>query len=460
MDFRLERDTLGKVKIACTALWGAQTQRSLENFRIGNDKIPMELIYSYAIVKKAAAITNQELNVLEADKADLIIKVCDEILNHEHDSAFPLSVWQTGSGTQTNMNLNEVISNRAQLLLGKTLEDSERFLSANDDVNKSQSSNDTFPTAMHISAFTILKEKTIPHLGALKDSFQNKSNDFSSIVKIGRTHYMDATPITLGQVFSGYVAQLDFGIKALENSLEHLSILAIGGTAVGTGLNTPKKYSTTVVKKISELTKIDFKPSQNKFEGIAAHDAIVESHHALKQLAISLMKIANDIRMLGSGPRAGLGELNLPANEPGSSIMPGKVNPTQCEAMTMVCAQIIGNDSAITVGGMSGQFELNAFKPLMIFNFLNSARILADTTKSFKENCIDGIEANRDQIDSQLKNSLMLVTALNPHIGYKNSAKIANEAFKNKTTLKEEALKSGLVSEKDFDTWVDPTKMV
>lgn len=460
MDFRIEKDTLGDVKIKKDSLWGAQTQRSLENFKIGDNLIPKELIYAYATLKKAAAMTNSELGVLDQEKAELITNVCDEILTNQHDDAFPLSVWQTGSGTQTNMNLNEVIANRANLIKGKSLESDERILSPNDDVNKSQSSNDTFPTAMHIAAYKLIKEETLPALISLKNSLQKKSSEFSNIVKIGRTHFMDATPITLGQEFSGYVSQLEFGIKALENSLEHLSYLAIGGTAVGTGLNAPESYDSIIVKKINHLTKIDFKSSHNKFEGIAAHDAIVETHHALKQLAVSLMKIANDIRMLGSGPRCGLGEISLPTNEPGSSIMPGKVNPTQCEAMTMVCAQIIGNDSAITIGGMNGHFELNAFKPLMIFNFLNSARILADASKSFEVNCTSGITANTDQIKEQLDNSLMLVTALNNHIGYKNSAKIAEAAFKNKTTLKEEALKSGLVSEVDFDKWVDPRKMV
>lgn len=457
---RQEKDTLGIVEVPKDKYWGAQTQRSFENFKIGNNTMPLEVIYAFAILKKAAALTNQELNILDKDKSDLICKVCDEILSKKLDDEFPLTVWQTGSGTQTNMNVNEVVSNRAHVLLGNKLDGGERSLSANDDVNKSQSSNDTFPTAMHISAYKLLIEKTIPAVEDLKNCLQKKSHAFMDIIKIGRTHFMDATPIRLGQEFSGYVAQLEFGLIALKNSLAHLSQLALGGTAVGTGLNTPKGYSELVAKKISDLTKLPFKTASNKFESLAAHDALIESHNALKQLAVSLMKIGNDIRMLSSGPRSGIGEIILPVNEPGSSIMPGKTNPTQCEALTMVCAQIIGNDVAMSVAGMSGQFELNVFKPMMIFNFLNSAQLMADACNSFNKNCVQGIEGNHKRIQEHLDRSLMLVTSLNSHIGYYKAAEIANAAYKNQTSLKEEALKSGYVTAEEFELWVDPKAMV
>lgn len=460
VDTRKEKDTLGIVEVPKDKYWGAQTQRSFENFKIGQNTMPLEVIYAFAILKKAAALANQELNVLTSDKAQLICKVCDEILSSKLDSEFPLTVWQTGSGTQTNMNINEVVSNRAHVLLGNKLDGGERSLSANDDVNKSQSSNDTFPTAMHISAYKLLIVKTIPAVEDLKNCLQKKSQDFMEIIKIGRTHFMDATPIRLGQEFSGYTAQLEFGLIALRNSLAHLSQLALGGTAVGTGLNTPKGYSELVAKKISELTKLPFKTANNKFESLAAHDALVESHNALKQLAVSLMKIGNDIRMLSSGPRSGIGEIILPVNEPGSSIMPGKTNPTQCEALTMVCAQIMGNDVAMSVAGMSGQFELNVFKPMMIFNFLNSAQLMADACNSFNKNCVQGIEANHKRIQEHLDRSLMLVTSLNSHIGYYKAAEIANAAYKNQTSLKEEALKSGYVTAEEFELWVDPKAMV
>jgi len=460
MSKRIEKDTLGKIDVHADRYWAAQTQRSLENFKIGENPMPKEVIYAFAIIKKAAALTNQELNVLSSDKAEIICKVCDEILLNKWDQEFPLSVWQTGSGTHTNMNINEVIANRAHVLLGHTLGHGTLLLSPNDDINKSQSSNDTFSSAMHISAYKMLIEKTIPGIESLKTGLEQKSREFSSIIKVGRTHLMDATPVTLGQELSGHVAQLDFGIKSLKNSLSHLSQIALGATSVGTGINTPKGYSVLVAKKVSDLTKYPFQTAHNKFESIATHDALVESHGALKQIAVSLMKIANDIRMLSSGPRCGLGEIILPANEPGSSIMPGKINPTQCEALTMVCAQVIGNDVAISIGGMSGQFELNTFKPLIIFNFLNSARLIADACVSFNKNCILGIKVDKKRIKKYLESSLMLVTSLNPHIGYDKAAEIANAAHRNETSIREEALKSGHVTAQQFDLWVDPKKML
>ena len=460
MKYRIEKDTLGKVKVPADKYWGAQTERSRKNFKIGNEaSMPLEIIYAFAYLKKAAAYTNFDLGILSLEKRDLISKVCDEILNGDHDNQFPLVIWQTGSGTQSNMNINEVISNRAQIINGGSLDDKIKIIHPNDDVNKSQSSNDTFPTAMHIAAYKELVEKTIPALEKLKTSFDLKSKNFMDIVKIGRTHLMDATPITLGQVFSGYVSQLDHGLRALKKSLIHLSEIALGGTAVGTGINTPKGYSTLVAKYISELTKMPFKTAENKFEALAAHDAIVESHGSLKQLAVSLNKIANDIRMLASGPRSGIGEIIIPSNEPGSSIMPGKINPTQCEAVTMVCAQVIGNDIAISTGGMQGHFELNVFKPMIASNFLNSARIIGDACLSFEMNCIIGIEPNYVNLKRNLDNSLMLVTALNNKIGYEKAAKIAKNAYINGTTLKQESINLGYVTEEEFDEWVKPEDM-
>ncbi len=461
MQYRIEKDTMGEVKVPADKLWGAQTERSLENFKIGPQaSMPLEIIYGFAYLKKAAAYTNYELGVLSEEKRDYIAKVCDEILAGKHDDQFPLVIWQTGSGTQSNMNVNEVIANRAQQLAGRTIGEGEKVLQPNDDVNKSQSSNDTFPTGMHIAAYKKLIETTIPGVEQLQNTLSKKALDFKKVVKIGRTHFMDATPLTLGQEFSGYAAQLDYGIKALKNTLPHLSELALGGTAVGTGLNTPEGYDIKVAAYISEFTGLPFVTAVNKFEALAAHDAFVESHGALKQLAVSLNKIANDIRMLASGPRSGIGELNIPANEPGSSIMPGKVNPTQCEALTMVCSQVIGNDMAIAVGGMQGQFELNVFKPVMAANFLQSAQLLGDACVSFDVNCAQGIEPNYKMIEKQLNNSLMLVTALNTKIGYYKAAEIANTAHKNGTTLKEEAVNLGYVSAEDFDDWVRPEKMV
>ena len=460
MDYRIEKDTLGEVKVPSDKYWGAQTQRSLENFKIGNQRMPIEVIYAFAILKKAAAKTNTELGVLVKEKSSLITQVCDEILERKWDNQFPLVVWQTGSGTQTNMNVNEVIANRAHVLRGNKLGEGEKFVQANDDVNKSQSSNDTFPTAMHIAAYKLLIENTIPSIEKLLKTLVEKSKAMNSVVKIGRTHFMDATPLTLGQEFSGYAAQLSHGLKALKNTLPHLSELALGGTAVGTGLNTPKGYAELVAKNIAEISGLPFKTAENKFEALAAHDALVETHGALKQLAVSLMKIANDIRMLGSGPRSGIGEINIPANEPGSSIMPGKVNPTQCEALTMVCAQVMGNDVAISVGGMSGQFELNVFKPMMIYNLLNSAQLLGDACLSFNKHCVKGIEPNHKRIKEHLDNSLMIVTALNTKIGYYKAAEIANAAHKNNTTLKEEAIRLGYVTAQEFDSWVDPQNMI
>ena len=461
MDYRIEKDTIGEVKVPSNRLWGAQTERSKNNFKIGpSGSMPMELIYAFAILKKAAALTNQEKGILDKKKSDTISKVCDEILEGKLDNEFPLVIWQTGSGTQTNMNVNEVISNRAHQILGNKLGKGEKLISPNDDVNKSQSSNDTFPTAMHIAAYKLIVENTIPALEDLRSSIGSKVKEFTSIVKIGRTHLMDATPITLGQEFSAYESQLDHGIVSLKNSLGHLSEIALGGTAVGTGINTPEGYAKRVAEVIKDLTKLPFKSADNKFEALSAHDAIVETHSALKGLAVSLNKIANDIRMLASGPRSGIGEINLPINEPGSSIMPGKVNPTQCEAMTMVCAQIIGNDTAITFGGTQGHYQLNVFKPMIAANILESARLLADACNSFNTNCVSGITANKDVIKAKLDNSLMLVTALNTKIGYYKAAEIANAAFKNGTSLKDEAIKLGYLTAEEYDLWVKPEDMV
>jgi fumarate hydratase class II len=461
MSFRIEKDTIGEIQVESTKYWGAQTERSRNNFKIGPPaSMPLEIVHAFAVLKKAAAITNFQLGVLEENKKDLIAKVCDEILDNQLNDEFPLVVWQTGSGTQSNMNVNEVIANRAHVLNGGSLEEGNSTLKANDDVNKSQSSNDTFPTAMHIAAYKVIIEKTIPGVTALRETLETKALKFKEVVKIGRTHLMDATPLTLGQEFSGYVSQIDHGLKALNNTMEHLSELALGGTAVGTGLNTPKGYAEMVSKNIAELTNLPFITAKNKFEALAAHDAIVETHGALKQLAVSINKIANDIRMLASGPRSGIGELVIPANEPGSSIMPGKVNPTQCEALTMVCAQIMGNDVAISFGGAQGHYELNVFKPMMAKNLIESATILADATLSFNEHCAKGIEPNHANIEKLLNNSLMLVTALNTKIGYYKAAEIANTAHKNGTTLKEEAINLGYVTAEDYDLWVDPKKMI
>ncbi|HLF34366.1 MAG TPA: class II fumarate hydratase [Cyclobacteriaceae bacterium] len=459
---RIEKDTMGPVEVPAEKYWGAQTQRSKLNFTIGGEKMkmPVEIVRAFAVLKKASALTNFELGVLAKDKADIIAKVCDEIQAGQLDDQFPLVVWQTGSGTQSNMNANEVIANRAHVLMGGNLMDAKKMIHPNDDVNKSQSSNDTFPTAMSIAAYKILVDHTIPNIEKLRETLHRKSVAFKNIVKIGRTHFMDATPLTLGQEFSGYVSQIEHGIQALKNSLRHLSELALGGTAVGTGLNTPKGYAEKVAAKIGDLTGYPFITAPNKYESLASHDAHVEASGSLKQLAVSLMKIANDIRMLSSGPRSGIGEILIPENEPGSSIMPGKVNPTQCEALTMVCAQVIGNDVAISIGGINGHFELNVFKPLIIYNFLNSARLLGDACESFNDHCAVGIEPNLTVIKHHVENSLMLVTALNTHIGYENAAKIAKKAHKEGTTLKEAALSLGLVSEKDFDIWVDPKKMI
>ncbi|HET8886613.1 MAG TPA: class II fumarate hydratase [Salinimicrobium sp.] len=461
MEYRIEKDTMGEVKVPADKLWGAQTERSRNNFKIGAaGSMPLEIIYGFAYLKKAAAFTNCELGVLPVEKRDLIAKVCEEILEGKHDDQFPLVIWQTGSGTQSNMNMNEVIANRAHQLAGKNIGEGEKTLQPNDDVNKSQSSNDTFPTGMHIAAYKKVVQVTIPGVKALRNTLKKKSEEFKNVVKIGRTHFMDATPLTLGQEFSGYVAQLDHGLKALENTLPHLAELALGGTAVGTGLNTPKGYSKRVAEFIAKFTELPFVSAGNKFEALAAHDAFVETHGALKQLAVSLNKIANDIRMLSSGPRSGIGELNIPANEPGSSIMPGKVNPTQCEALTMVCAQVMGNDVAMTVGGMQGQFELNVFKPLMASNLLQSAQLLGDACVSFNEHCAVGITPNQKRITELLNNSLMLVTALNTKIGYYKAAEIANTAHENGTTLREEAVRLGHVTEEEFDQWVKPEQMV
>ncbi len=461
MEYRIEHDTMGEVKVPADKYWGAQTQRSKMNFKIGPEaSMPHEIIEAFAYLKKAAALTNADLGVLPKEKAEVIGHVADEILEGKLNGNFPLVIWQTGSGTQSNMNMNEVIANRGHVLKGGSLTDKEKFLHPNDDVNKSQSSNDTFPTAMHIAGYKMIVENTIPGVEMLRDALDEKAKAFADVVKTGRTHWMDATPLTLGQEFSGYVAQLDYGLIALKNTLSHLSELALGGTAVGTGLNTPKGYAVKVAAKIAELTGFPFKTATNKFEALSAHDAVVESSGALKQLAVSLMHIANNIRYLGSGPRCGIGEVNLPANEPGSSIMPGKVNPTQNEALTMVCAQVIGNDTAITVGGMQGHFQLNVFKPVMIANLLQSARLLGDACVSFTKNAINGIEANRDRIDHHLNNSLMLVTALNTHIGYEKAAKIAKKAHSEGTTLREAALALGFLTDEEFTQWVDPSKML
>ena len=460
MKFRIETDTMGEVKVPADKYWGAQTERSRNNFKIGaSASMPLEIIYGFAYLKKAAAFTNCDLGVLSAEKRDLIGKVCEEILDGQHNEQFPLVIWQTGSGTQSNMNINEVIANRAQVINGGNLEDETKIIHPNDDVNKSQSSNDTYPTGMHIAAYKMIIENTIPGVEQLRDTLKSKSEAFKNVVKIGRTHLMDATPLTLGQEFSGYVSQLDHGLKALRSTLSHLSELALGGTAVGTGINTPKGYAKLVAKYIAEFTNLPFVSAENKFEALAAHDAIVESHGALKQLAVSLNKIANDIRMLASGPRSGIGEITIPANEPGSSIMPGKVNPTQAEALTMVCAQVIGNDVAISVGGMQGHYELNVFKPLMAANFLQSARLIGDACISFDMNCVVGIEPNYENLKKNLDNSLMLVTALNTKIGYEKAAKIAKTAHKNETTLKEEAINLGYLTAEEFDKWVKPEDM-
>ena len=461
MNYRTEKDTMGEVQVPSDKLWGAQTQRSINNFKIGPaGSMPIEIIFGFAYLKKAAAYTNCELGILSTEKRDAIAQVCDEILNGKLNDQFPLVIWQTGSGTQSNMNVNEVITNRAQILAGLKIGDDDAVLKANDDVNKSQSSNDTFPTAMHIAAYKIVVETTIPSIEKLHDTLQAKSTEFMNVVKIGRTHLMDATPITLGQEFSGYVSQLNHGLKALKNTLPHLSEIALGGTAVGTGLNAPKDYDTKVAAYIAQFTNHPFITAENKFEALAAHDAIVESHGSLKQLAVSLNKIANDIRMMASGPRSGIGEIFIPENEPGSSIMPGKVNPTQCEALTMVCAQVMGNDVAITIGATQGHYELNVFKPLLAANFLQSARLLADACTSFNEHCAIGIEPNYPRIKELVNNSLMLVTALNTKIGYYKAAEIAQTAHKNGTTLKEEAIRLGYVSTADFDNWVKPEDMV
>ena len=460
MNFRIEKDTMGEVQVPAEKYWGAQTERSRNNFKIGEEgSMPSEIIEAFAYLKKAAAYANCDLGVLPLEKRDLIAQVCDEILSGKLSDQFPLVIWQTGSGTQSNMNINEVISNRAHVLNGGTLGE-KSSIHPNDDVNKSQSSNDTFPTAMHIAAYKKLVEKTFPAVERLRDSLAKKSEDFKDIIKVGRTHLMDATPLTLGQEFSGYAAQLDYGLKALSNTLEHLRELALGGTAVGTGLNAPKNYDTKVAKYISEFTGLPFITAPNKFEALAAHDAIVESPGALKQIAVSLFKIAQDIRMMASGPRSGIGEIFIPENEPGSSIMPGKVNPTQPEAVTMVCAQILGNDTTISFAGTQGHFELNVFKPVMAYNFIQSAELLADTCISFDEHCVSGILPNELKIKSLLENSLMLVTALNPHIGYENAAKIAKSAYNNGTSLREEAINSGMLTGEEFDSWVNPKDMI
>jgi fumarate hydratase class II len=462
MEYRIEKDTMGQVNVPADKYWGAQTQRSTENFKIAQDinRMPKEIIRAFAYLKKAAAITNFELGVLPKEKCELIGKACDEILEGKLDDQFPLVVWQTGSGTQSNMNMNEVIAYRGHVINGGNLLDEKKILNPNDDVNKSQSSNDTFPTAMHIAAYSILKQVTLPGLYKLRSTLEYKSKEFMQVVKIGRTHFMDATPLTVGQELSGYVSQLNHGIRAIENTLAHLSELALGGTAVGTGLNAPKNYDVLVAQQIAELTGLPFITAENKFESLAAHDAIVEAHGALKTVAVSLMKIGNDIRMLASGPRAGIGELFIPDNEPGSSIMPGKVNPTQCEAMTMVAAQVLGNDVAINIGGSNGHFELNVFKPMMIYNFLHSARLLGDVCVSFNDKCAIGIEPLYDNIKKHVNNSLMLVTALNTKIGYYKAAEIAQKAHREHKTLKDTAVELGYVTAEEFDAWVKPEEMV
>ncbi|MBC6490598.1 class II fumarate hydratase [Flavihumibacter stibioxidans] len=462
MEYRIEKDTMGEVKVPIDAFYGAQTQRSIDNFKIAQDtnKMPKEIIRAFAYLKKAAALTNYDAGVLPKEKCDMIGRVCDEILEGKLDAYFPLVVWQTGSGTQSNMNVNEVVAYRGHVLNGGTLGDKEKFLHPNDDVNKSQSSNDTFPTAMHIAAYKMLQEVTIPGIEKLRNTLAEKSRQFMHVVKIGRTHFMDATPLTVGQEFSGYVSQLDHGLKAIKNTLPHLAELALGGTAVGTGINTPPAYSENVAAHIAALTGLPFITAENKFEALAAHDAIVESHGALKTVAVSLMKIANDIRMLSSGPRSGIGELFIPDNEPGSSIMPGKVNPTQCEALTMISAQVMGNDVAINIGGATGHFELNVFKPMMIYNFLHSARLIGEGCVSFNDKCAVGIEPIEANIQKHVDNSLMLVTALNPKIGYYKAAEIAQKAHKEGTTLKEMAVKLGYLTPEEFDQWVIPANMV
>jgi fumarate hydratase class II len=461
MKYRIEKDTMGNVEVPANKYWGAQTQRSINNFKIGAEaSMPLEIIYGFAYLKKAAAHANCELGVLTSEKRDLISAVCDEILAGKHDNQFPLVIWQTGSGTQSNMNCNEVIANRAHEIAGKVIGEGEKIIQPNDDVNKSQSSNDTFPTGMHIACYKMLIDVTIPGIEKLRDTLQAKSDAFKDVVKIGRTHLMDATPLTLGQEFSGYVSQINHGLKALRNTLPHLAELALGGTAVGTGLNTPKGYDVSVAKKIADFTNLPFVTAENKFEALASHDAIVESHGALKQLAVALNKIGNDIRMMASGPRSGIGELIIPANEPGSSIMPGKVNPTQSEALTMVCAQVMGNDVTITVSGTQGHYELNVFKPAMAANFLQSARLIGDACVSFNDNCAVGIQPNYSRITELVNNSLMLVTALNTKIGYYKAAEIANTAHENGTTLKETAVKLGYVTPEEYDAWVKPEDMI
>jgi fumarate hydratase class II len=460
MEYRIEKDSIGEVKVQADKYWGAQTQRSLENFKIGNQKMPIEIIRAFGVLKKCAAQTNVELGVLSQDKSDLIAAVCDEIIEGQLDDQFPLVIWQTGSGTQSNMNVNEVVANRAHVLAGGKLTDTDKVLHPNDDVNKSQSSNDTFPTAMTIAVYQQMIDFAIPGIQVLKDTFKKKAREFREVVKIGRTHFMDATPLTLGQEFSGYHRQLVLSIEAIEKGMETASELALGGTAVGTGLNTPEGYSELVAQKIAKETELPLITAVNKFEALAAHDAMVELHGSLKRAAVSLMKIGNDIRMLSSGPRSGIGEIIIPTNEPGSSIMPGKVNPTQCEALTMVCAQIMGNDVAVTVGGSNGHFELNVYKPMIASNLLQSARILGQACLSFNDNCVEGIEPNYAEIKNKLDNSLMLVTALNTHIGYDSSAKIAKKAHAENTTLKAAALELGLLTEAQFDEWVKPENMV
>jgi len=461
MEYRIEKDTMGEVKVPSNKYWGAQTERSRNNFKIGPAaSMPLDVVYGFAYLKKAAAYTNCELGVLTEEKRDSIAQVCDEILKGKHDDQFPLVIWQTGSGTQSNMNVNEVVANRAHELAGKKIGEGEKTIQPNDDVNKSQSSNDTFPTGMHIAAYKKIIEVTIPGVTQLRNTLDKKAKEFSKVVKIGRTHLMDATPLTLGQEISGYVSQLDHGLKALNNTLDHLSELALGGTAVGTGLNAPKGYDVLVSQYIARFTGLPFRTAENKFEALASHDAIVESHGALKQLAVALNKIANDIRMMASGPRSGIGEIIIPANEPGSSIMPGKVNPTQCEALTMVCAQVMGNDVAISIGGTQGHYELNVFKPMMAANILQSAQLIGEACVSFDENCAVGIEPNHDVIKQLLNNSLMLVTALNTKIGYYKAAEIANTAHENGTTLKEEAINLGYVTAAEYDEWVKPEDMV
>lgn len=460
MEYRIEKDTMGEVKVPAEKYWGAQTQRSVENFKIGpSGSMPKEIIEAFGYLKKAAAITNCELGVLPEEKREAIAAVCDEIIDGRLEGQFPLVVWQTGSGTQSNMNINEVVANRAHVFAGNKLGEGERLLNPNDDVNKSQSSNDTFPTAMHIAGYKMLVGKTVPGIRMLRDELQKKSDEMDDVVKIGRTHWMDATPLTLGQEFSGYVSQIDHGIKAIENTLPHLAELALGGTAVGTGLNAPDGYAEKVAETIAFLTGLPFVTAENKFESLAAHDALVESHGALKQVAVCLMKIANDIRMLASGPRSGIGEIVIPPNEPGSSIMPGKVNPTQVEAITMVCAQVMGNDVTVSIGGSNGHFELNVFKPVMIYNLLQSAELIGDACVSFAERCVSGIEPNHPRVQEHLENSLMLVTALNPHIGYYKAAEIAKKAHAESTTLREAAVDLGHLTSEQFDEWVVPAKM-